>query len=395
MGVLGTTTTKQEVVSSHALQLLAPLLGPQTGEDPCLIEWDALGYVLALTMALPGLFGNDSKVCPVPVDPLQGLHILKLVLLSQIIKVMITSDFTDCKNDVNMEGEDDDGIQINLPINNGLKTLLTTLNSLRRLDVSDLNEEAVWKVIQIGCRSFLRGCCLFYHFLMDTEAPDNLTVMGGDTFENMCFYLGIPIVFDQIFDDPITLTLASKWVSHPSVSKYLAGQNTAITIIKEPRLPCKLVSLPNDYSELINAVSLFICPNSDREDSRNPTMCLVCGDMLCSQSYCCQMELNKNLVGACTYHSHVCGAGVGIFLRVRECEVLLLAAPSKGCVVSPPYVDEYGETDQGLRRGNPLRLCEETYNKLQMLWLSHGIHEEIARNIESNNNLMTTTWQHL
>lgn len=57
-----------------------------------------------------------------------------------------------------------------------------------------------------------------------------------------------------------------------------------------------LVALPDDYSELINTVSLFTCPNSDRDDSRNPTMCLVCGEMLCSQSYCCQTELNKTLV---------------------------------------------------------------------------------------------------
>lgn len=157
----------------------------------------------------------------------------------------------------------------------------------------------------------------------------------------------------------------------------------------------QLVSLPADYSELINTVSLFTCPNSEREDSRNPTMCLVCGQMLCSQSYCCQTELNRTLVGACTYHAHECGAGVGIFLRVRECEILLLASPSRGCFMSPPYLDQYGETDQGLRRGNPLRLCLERYKKLQLLWLGHGIHEEIARALESNTSIVPTQWQHL
>ena len=45
----------------------------------------------------------------------------------------------------------------------------------------------------------------------------------------------------------------------------------------------QLVQLPRDYSELINSVSQFPCPASSGDDSRTPTMCLVCGTMLCSQ----------------------------------------------------------------------------------------------------------------
>lgn len=63
--------------------------------------------------------------------------------------------------------------------------------------------------------------------------------------------------------------------------------------------------------------------------------------------------------------------------------------------MTPPYLDDYGETDQGLRRGNPLRLCHDRYKKLQLLWLGHGIHEEIARAIESSYHLTATQWQHL
>ena len=57
------------------------------------------------------------------------------------------------------------------------------------------------------------------------------------------------------------------------------------------------------------------CPKSNGDDTRAPTMCLVCGQMLCSQSYCCQTELDGVKVGAATEHSYKCGAGVGIFLR--------------------------------------------------------------------------------
>lgn len=44
------------------------------------------------------------------------------------------------------------------------------------------------------------------------------------------------------------------------------------------------------------------------------------------------------------------------------------------------------------RRGNPLYLCPERYNKLQKLWLNHGIAEEVAHSLESNRNLLTIDW---
>ena len=61
--------------------------------------------------------------------------------------------------------------------------------------------------------------------------------------------------------------------------------------------------------------SFFRCPKSDGDDSRAPTMCLVCGTMLCSQSYCCQTEFEGATMGAATEHAYKCGGGAGIFLR--------------------------------------------------------------------------------
>ena len=60
---------------------------------------------------------------------------------------------------------------------------------------------------------------------------------------------------------------------------------------------------------------IFSCPKSEGDDSHAPTMCLVCGKMLCSQSYCCQSELDGKTVGAATAHAELCGAGTCLFLR--------------------------------------------------------------------------------
>ena len=77
----------------------------------------------------------------------------------------------------------------------------------------------------------------------------------------------------------------------------------------------------------------------------------------------------------------------------------LTAPPPPGCFGSPPYLDDYGETDQGLKRGNPLHLEPPHYEKLHTTWLSHAIPDAIAHTMESSsamaNAVLPTEWQHL
>lgn len=143
--------------------------------------------------------------------------------------------------------------------------------------------------------------------------------------------------------------------------------------------------------------------------------------MLCSQPFCCQKEIFKKRVGCCTAHAYNCSGTIGVFLRVAECQVLLLHLnvggaddlQIRGSFVPAPYIDEYGETDQGLRfcnfcffrvskwdlflifvlrRGNPLRLCQTRYNKLYKDWISHAIPEEISRSYQNQTNVVNVNW---
>ena len=56
---------------------------------------------------------------------------------------------------------------------------------------------------------------------------------------------------------------------------------------------------------------------------------------------------------------------------------------------------QYGETDAGLKRGNPLRLCPEMMAKLRRMWLNHGVCDEIAHKMESVHMYMATPWASL
>uniref|UniRef100_A0A8B9JVH3 E3 ubiquitin-protein ligase n=1 Tax=Astyanax mexicanus TaxID=7994 RepID=A0A8B9JVH3_ASTMX len=250
----------------------------------------------------------------------------------------------------------------------------------------------LWRCVKASILPYLRGAALFFHHLNGVPTPPELH--GAGEWEALCTYLCLPSNLLQLYynyQDFLSL-LSFRWCSHPGMRQCLQSPETLISF---PRESNKLIELPEDYSALINQASSFTCPKSGGDKSRAPTLCLVCGTMLCSQSYCCQTELEGEDVGACTAHTFACGAGVGLFLRVRESQVLLLAGKTKGCFYAPPYLDDYGETDQGLRRGNPLHLCRERYRKIQKLWRQHSITEEIGHAQEANQTLVGIDWQHL
>ena len=139
-----------------------------------------------------------------------------------------------------------------------------------------------------------------------------------------------------------------------------------------------------DYSYIYN---LFRTNDANDTESPSLVMCLMCGEMISNQQAYQQETIGSNRVGTCTSHAYKCGRTVGMFLRVAECQILILHISVnadedievRGCLQPTPYLDEYGETDQGLRRGNPLHLSETRYKKLHRLWLTHSIPDEVQR----------------
>ncbi|XP_060531062.1 E3 ubiquitin-protein ligase UBR2 [Cylas formicarius] len=379
VAALGGTWSRSVVINSHALYLLSVLF-ENSNENPSLLLFDSFGFLVSLTFALPSLLAKDAP-CPVPTGGTLEWHVLRTIFVSHIVKILILLKPDEMIADESETDEDADAA-------NDILEVLTIIGKHR----DGLNGSDVWQHVKASCYPFLRCCVLFYHYLTDVPGSGQLARPGGATFDEICSYLDLPTSPGDLFRSRYVRALIERWCGHEEVAAYLAG--SPLLVIEEPvKLP-RLVDLPDDYSELINAASTFKCPNNE-EDCRNPTMCLACGKILCSQSYCCQAEFNKIAVGACNLHASKCGAGVGIFLRIRDCELLLLTAPHRGCFIVPPYLDDHGETDQGLRRGNPLKLSRERYEKLQNLWLAHGIHEEIARQIETSNHIVATQWNML
>ncbi|XP_011862906.1 PREDICTED: E3 ubiquitin-protein ligase UBR2 [Vollenhovia emeryi] len=396
--------SQHEHIKMYSALLLTTLVDESTfsAAGPSIFDIDPFGVLVPLINSLPSIFHMKvhevaANSPPIITGDVFDSHVLKLVFLSHIAKILYTSDFTDAMElDSHETKDDDDGEEVEEDDIDAKRDF--ALFNILGVNYDKQRASDVWRRVEAACRPFLRCCAIYFHYLTDVPPPSELTQVRGDTYEKLCQYLGLPTTCDALIYShlEVNLKLMALWRRHPTVWNHMMGVRK-VSIVKDPLKINKLIVLPDDYSELINSISQFTCPNSDREDSRNPTMCLVCGEMLCSQSYCCQMDLPNNVsVGACTFHANKCGYGVGVFLRVRECEILFLRTPNRGSFVCPPYLDEYGETDQGLRRGNPLHLCHAKYQQLHHMWLGHGIHESVTRAFEqSSNNLMPTQWQHL
>ena len=65
---------------------------------------------------------------------------------------------------------------------------------------------------------------------------------------------------------------------------------------------------------------------------------------------------------------------------------------SIGLRLPAPYVDDYGESDMGLKRGNPLKLDASAYDDLQKMWLGNGIPDRIARAFDDDVMVIKSDW---
>uniref|UniRef100_A0A673VX04 E3 ubiquitin-protein ligase n=1 Tax=Salmo trutta TaxID=8032 RepID=A0A673VX04_SALTR len=354
------TAASQPSVQGHYIRLVAGRTDT-VETSPCILDIDMLHLLVSVVLSYGSVHSQDSS--GLSVDAVQ-LHFFHLITVAHMVQMLLTSG----PEEVTMEQESGGAER------EEEEDICALYNTIRTHLGSSLPEVCsgwhLWRCVKTGILPYLRGAALFFHHLNGVPTPPELHALCPGQWEVLCGYLSLPSNLLQLY-------------------------HSQKVLLDFPRESNSLIDLPDDYSALINQASSFTCPKSGGDKSRAPTLCLVCGSMLCSQSYCCQTELDGEDVGACTAHTFACGAGVGIFLRVRESQVLFLAGKTKGCFYAPPYLDDYGETDQGLRRGNPLHLCRQRYRKIQKLWRQHSVTEEIGHAQEANQTLVGIDWQHL
>uniref|UniRef100_A0A8C2B7V1 E3 ubiquitin-protein ligase n=1 Tax=Cyprinus carpio TaxID=7962 RepID=A0A8C2B7V1_CYPCA len=368
--------SSQAVIQKHFADMLAVLVPvPNVENTPSILEVDFFHLLVGLDLSIPALYQEAAvDLQPSAVSSAYNhLYLLHLLTMAHMLQVLLSH-------------------RKRLPVFL-LRSLIVSLFLRLRAGVTGFCVEGVKR----GVLPFLRCAALFFNCLTGVPPPEELSESPESQLHLLCSYLSLPSNLFQLFQDhrDVVTTLIKRWCENTAISKALKGEIISHLVFRYPHKRNRLIDLPEDYSVLLNQASHFKCPNSSDDERKHPTLCLLCGVMLCAQSPCCQEQLNGEEVGACTAHAAICGAGVGMFLRVRECEIVLMASKTRGSPYPAPYLDDYGETDPQLGRGNPLHLCPERYRKLLHMWQQHCVLEEIARSLEVLNVMFPFEWQML
>ncbi|EYE95057.1 putative ubiquitin-protein ligase E3 component (UBR1) [Aspergillus ruber CBS 135680] len=242
---------------------------------------------------------------------------------------------------------------------------------------------ALRRLITSYALTFLRKTVILLHVQHGVEFP-NAGLDESTELDRLTRALNLPSL-DELFpfvnptqrNEPFN-AVVSGWLHH--FNAFGRAGDSKLPSLSHPAI-FELIGLPEYFDSLIEEANRRRCPTSKKELT-DPSICLFCGDIFCSQAVCCI----KDKLGGCNQHLQKCGKNIGLFINIRKCTVLYLHNHN-GSWHFAPYLDRHGEVDPGLRRNRQLILNQKRYDRLlRDVWLSHGVPATISRKLEADIN---------
>ncbi|KAK4498142.1 hypothetical protein PRZ48_010798 [Zasmidium cellare] len=234
--------------------------------------------------------------------------------------------------------------------------------------------------------TFLRKCAvlMLVRYGLDFDCPYNIDPSTPE-LDRLTALLHMPSIDDMCAvytsrtpSGSNLRKITARWIKqaarHPNFEEIIRLPHPAIF---------ELVGLPKNYDTLTEEAIRRRCPTTGKEVT-DPAVCLLCGEIFCSQAVCCMKDRNK---GGCYQHMEAHGEKTGLFINIRKCMVLFLHGPGTGSFAHAPYLDRHGEPDPTLRRHHQLFLNQRRYDRLlREVWLGHGVQTVISRKLEGDVN---------
>ncbi|KAI8906762.1 hypothetical protein EDD86DRAFT_192660 [Gorgonomyces haynaldii] len=262
--------------------------------------------------------------------------------------------------------------------------------------------DMITRIVSSNLLIFLRRACLLLYSAFGWVPPGGALGFGfdlsksGDSildetseFERLRQYLNLPDI-QVLFEELLTGTNSLKsnwWINHLKLDQSNHFDQLLSGFMKKPLIEIEyphlydLIPLPHALESLLESSVKRKCRKCNQVPG-DPAICLICGDLVCSQSFCCGEEHR----GECNIHMSQCGGFVGLYFVIKKCAVLVLSN-QLGYFLNPPYLDIHGEVDLGLRRGKPQFLNDKRYQVLKKLWIQHNIPSFVARKMEQTYDL--------
>ncbi|KAL7268027.1 E3 ubiquitin-protein ligase ubr1 [Rhizina undulata] len=347
------------------------------------------------------LFLAECSVCMVPAMGLEIMHILQLCYIAEVVKTVL-GIMTSGKLKNMIEEWNHTGRLENLEGSIGctekqiesFEKFVIFIESFYPVgEFRHMNSFQSRAIVSKYVTPFLRKCVILLHTRYGVIFPNTGYVsMEESEQDRICSALRLPKL-DEIFESCVEKgsflgKMIEGWCSHIIIQKNMWGTLINKTKLPEPKVSLshpaifELVGLPLHFDTLVEEAMKRKCPNTGK-DLVEPSVCLFCGEIFCSQAFCCQDEAG---LGGCNKHMKKCAVNVGIFINIRKCCVLFLHH-GHGSFAVAPYLDRHGETDWGLRRNRRLFLNQRRYDALlRTVWLQHGIPSVISRKLEADIN---------
>lgn len=165
---------------------------------------------------------------------------------------------------------------------------------------------ALRRLISSYALTFMRKAVILLHVQHGVEfSNEGFGDMGMPELDRLTKALSMPSL-DEVFasikparssGSPFD-AMISGWIFHWNASRagVRLGDHKLWPSLSHPAI-FELVGLPKHFDSLIELANRRRCPNTKRELS-DPSICLFCGDIFCSQALCC---LDNNL-GGCNQH---------------------------------------------------------------------------------------------
>ena len=265
-----------------------------------------------------------------------------------------------------------------------------TTDPYGRVPLSDTQLSLLRHVVEKYAMTFLRKSIIvmYVRYGLDFECPYNIDPESPE-LQRLTALLHMPSLDDicalyatQSPAGDKLRQLTRRWISQANMITEHESLHSVPVTVPHPAI-FELIGLPKNYDVLTEEVLKHKCPTTGKEIT-DPAICLLCGDLFCSQAVCCMKDKDK---GGCYQHMRKCGGKIGLFIHIRKCGVLFTHGPGNGSYAHAPYLDKHGEPDPTLRRHHQLFLNQRRYDKLiREAWLLHQIPTVISRRLEADIN---------
>lgn len=313
----GANKTVSEFSETHIRQLHQLLIGhPQIfGSGPSFLEPDSLQPLLGQD---PFIFLAECSVCIIPAFSIDVHHVLQLCYMAEIVKVALAFLYEpegllpflslgDCMENDIRSGDRGFTLTATGSLISFLFQILDSADVPMTAPSKEITSTVSYRLrglIASYALPFLRKSVLLLHVSYGLDVPNTgYSTIDNTELDRLTKALRLPGLDEicsslstEFAHSTVLQSVVAGWVRHWAWNRLGKRQAARTLSLSHPAI-FELIGLPKAFDTLTDETMRRRCPTTSKE-LVDPTICLFCGDIFCSQAFCCQ----KGKLGGCNQH---------------------------------------------------------------------------------------------